>query len=186
MASNGMTSSPASRIPAAPPGRAVATEGLVLDHLRSVWRYLRMHGADASLADDLAQEAFVVALQKGAVGLPPAAAATFLRRTARFLLLHHRRDQPAAVELADAVDERWQTDCAGDGGDELIAVLRECVARLPERSRRAIGLCYGPGGDEPSRRVAAAAALGLRPNGLKTLLQRTRLLLRACLERRQP
>ena len=65
-------------------------EALVNRHVRAVWRYLRMHGADPHEADDLTQEAFVVALQKGAAHLDPAATATFLRRTARFLFLRLR------------------------------------------------------------------------------------------------
>lgn len=151
-------------------------------HLRPVWRYLRMHGAAADAADDLAQEVFVVAWQKGAHGFEPAAAATFLRRTARFVFLRHLRDRRAAVELADAVDLLWQRDCAADGGAALVAALRECVARLDGRARRAVELSYG---SEAASRDDAAVELGLRPNGLKTLLHRVRQQLRACIERRR-
>jgi len=162
---------------------ALAPEALVERHLLAVWRYLRMHGADAHEADDLAQEAFVVALQKGAAALDPAATAAFLRRTARFLFLRLRRDHRDAVELADAVDELWALDCEHDGGDGLLEALRRCVGELQGRARAAIDRCYGLAGWN-SDRDAAAHDLGLQPNGLKTLLQRTRQLLRACIERR--
>lgn len=174
-------------VPAAAPAAAPTTPEAVLQrHLLGTWRYLRMHGASAHEADDLTQEAFVVALQKGAAALDPAATATFLRRTARFLFLRLRRDARPASELADAVDALWHARCAADDGDGLLDALRDCVAALEGRAREAIERCYGVGTDTPAARDAAAHALGLQPNGLKTLLQRTRQALRACIERRLP
>ena len=169
--------------PPAPPPEATAT-ALVARHLAGVWRYLRMHGASPEEADDLAQDAFVIALRKGATSFEPAATAAFLRRTARFLFLRARRDQREAIELADAVDELWARDCAGDDGDGLLAALRACIGELQGRAREAIARCYGVGAATPAGRDAACAALDLQPNGLKTLLQRTRALLRTCIERR--
>jgi RNA polymerase sigma-70 factor (ECF subfamily) len=157
---------------------------LIERHLLATWRYLRMHGATSHEADDLAQEAFVIALQKGAAELDPPATATFLRRTARFLFLRLRRDEWPAIELADAVDALWERDCAGDDGAGLLDALRQCVGELQGRARDAIERCYGLGTELPAARDAAAAALGLQANGLKTLLQRTRQVLRACIERR--
>jgi len=152
----------------------------------ATWRYLRMHGATPDEADDLMQETFVIASRKNALSLDTAAAATFLRRTARFLFLRARRDARAAVQLADEVDALWQRDCAADDGEGLLARLRECVDRLPERARRAIDLAYGLGTEDPTRRTDVAAALGLQENGVKTLLQRVRQTLRACIERSEP
>lgn len=163
-----------------------APEAIVQRHLLGVWRYLRMQGADPHEADDLTQEAFVVALQKGAAALDPAATATFLRRTARFLFLRLRRDARAAIELADAADELWARWCEHDGGDDLVDALRRCVGQLTGRAREAVTLCYGVGSAAPVAHAAAAASIGLQPNGLKTLLQRTRQLLRECIERREP
>lgn len=179
-----LSSAPQSTAAPSPAGGDFAA--FVGSHLRPVWRYLRMHGAAPEVADDLVQEAFVVAWQKGAHRLPGGAAAAFLRRTARFLFLRHLRDRRPVVELADAVDGLWQRDCEADGGDGLLAALRECVGRLEGRARRAVELGYGTEALAPVPRIDAAAELGLQPNGLKTLMQRVRQQLRACIERRQP
>jgi RNA polymerase sigma factor (sigma-70 family) len=161
---------------------------LVHRHLRTVWRYLRTLGASADVADDLAQESFVVALRRGACELPAAATGAFLRRTARFLFLHHlrqrHRDAAHLGGFADAVDELFAREDAAGGSDEHLERLRACVASLPPRSRLAIERCYGIAADSDATRAAVAAALGLQPNGLKTLLQRIRQALRDCLERR--
>ncbi|MCA8976341.1 MAG: hypothetical protein KDC98_16600 [Planctomycetes bacterium] len=167
-----------------PDTAASRAESVVRAHLGSVWRYLRMHGASADEADDLVQECFVLAAQKGALGLEAAATATFLRRSARFLFLRRRREDRRAVLLADAVDELWQRDCAHDGGDALLDALRNCLARLAPRTATAVRRCYGLGGDEPASRAALAAELGMQENGIKTLMQRARQQLRDCLNRR--
>lgn len=152
-------------------------------HLRSVWRYLRMHGADAHEADDLAQEAFVTALRKGALHLDTPAAEVFLRRAARFAFLHHLRDRRRDPELADAVDELWDRTAKQDGGTQLLDNLRDCIGKLEGRARQAIRWSYGIDGTPAPSRDDVAKRLDLQPNGLKTLLQRTRQLLRTCMER---
>lgn len=171
---------------AAPPRGATPADATIRAHLHAVWRYLRMHGATPHEADDLAQEAFVIALQKGAADLDPAATATFLRRTARFLFLRLRGSRRDTVQLADAVDALWAADCAADGGDGKLAALRECLGRLTERAQRAVALSYGLGAGDSASRRDIGAALGLAPDGVKTLLQRVRQQLRACIERSQP
>lgn len=161
----------------------ISARDFVDRHLQSVWRYLRMHGAAPSEADDLTQEAFVTALNKGALELEPAAAWTFLRRAARFAFLHHIRDRRRDLPLADEVDALWDRDAENDGGAALIDALQGCVEQLDGRARRAVSLSYGIGGGQIHERDEVARALELQPNGLKTLLQRTRKVLRACIER---
>lgn len=142
-----------------------------------------MHGAGPHEADDLVQETFVTAMQKGALELEPAAAWTFLRRTARFVFLHHLRDRRREPELVDEVDALWDRDAEQDGGDSLVEALQACVDRLEGRARRAVLLSYGIGDAAPRDRDEVARELDLQPNGLKTLLQRTRKLLRDCIGR---
>ncbi|MCR9244251.1 MAG: RNA polymerase sigma factor [bacterium] len=163
---------------------ANSAERAVHEHLHAVWRYLRMHGAQPDEAEDLAQECFVIAAERAALELDPAATATFLRRTARFLLLQSRRRGKHARLLADAVDALWEEDCATDGGSGLVAALRRCLTKLAPRTARAVQLAYGLDGDEPARRREIATELGLAENGVKTLMQRARQQLRDCLDRR--
>ncbi len=168
--------------PAAGPVARVAPAAACVHGL---WRYLRMHGASAHEADDLVQEAFLIAVQKGALGFDPPATAVFLRRTARFLFLRLRRGGREAEQLADAVDSLWQRDCAADDGDRMLGLLRACLGELTERARRAVERAYGLGDGDPSSRLELASELGLAPDGVKTLMQRARQQLRACIERRQ-
>jgi DNA-directed RNA polymerase specialized sigma24 family protein len=152
--------------------------------VRTLWRYLRVHGATGNEAEDLAQEAFVIALQKGALAAEPPALQAFLQRTARFLFLRLRKAGARQQRVADEVDELWQRDCARDGGDALVDAARACVEQLDGRARTAVEMSYGFGGGEHSR-AAIAQALGMEPNGVKTLLQRVRERLRECIERRR-
>jgi RNA polymerase sigma factor (sigma-70 family) len=169
---------------ASPPADRGGPTGQVQSHLVWLWRYLRMHGADRELADDLAQESFLIALQKGALAADPAALATFLRRTARFLFLRAKRPHRDAVQFADAVDALWQRDCS-DGGSALLAAVRACVDLLDGRARAAVELSYGLGDRDPTSRTAIAHQLGMQETGVKTLLQRVRQKLRECIEKRR-
>lgn len=155
-------------------------EGTVRRHLLGTWRFLLALGCPAQLADDLTQEAFLVAWRKRAYALEPAALGAFLRRTARFLWLRSKKPQPIPERLADAVEQLWVRECAADGGEELGRAVRACVDELADKPARAVNLVYGHG----MTRAQAAAALDMRENGVKTLLQRTRAVLRECLRRK--
>lgn len=159
-------------------------EALVRKHQVALWRWLRAMGASPSLAEELVQEAFVVAWRKGIEDRGDAAVATFLRTTARHLLLRRWRDEGRREELlVEMADRLWRRDCGEDGdGGAWLAALRECLAGLDGRAREAVKLVYG---DDPAAdRRAAAARLGLEPNGFKTLLQRVRARLRECVARK--
>ena len=148
----------------------------------AVWRYLRALGADAAEADDLAQETMLVACEAGQGGEPTQCETPFLLGVARNLWLRSRRawQRRREREIADAVDELWQQTAADDDGDELVARLRTCLDALQPRAREALDLHYRDG--LPWREVSTR--IGLQPNGTKTLAQRARQALRACIERR--
>ena len=164
---------------------------IVQRHQVGIWRYLRALGAAPQLAEELLQDTFVVAWQRGLEDRGDVAVATFLRRTARHLLLKNRRAQGRRDEmLADAVDRLWQRSGSDsgeqnsgeqDGGENWLAALRDCTQQLEDRSRTALNLCYGPDAVRGGR-DQAAKTLGMKPNGLKTLLQRVRSVLRDCIE----
>ena len=149
-------------------------------HLRGVWRYLRMLGCPPDQAEDLTQDAFVTALAKGAAARDPAALGSFLRQTARFLFLRSLKGSRSAETLADAVDLLWRRDCLEDDGDDLVEAVRACVGELTGRASDAVRLTYGEG----RSRAEVARALEMKENGVKTLLQRTRQVLRECMRRK--
>ncbi|MBK8095508.1 MAG: sigma-70 family RNA polymerase sigma factor [Planctomycetes bacterium] len=161
------------------PDPRVAFEDLIRRHQTAVWRYLRALGARPDAAEELLQETFVVAWQKGVEDRGVLATGTFLRRIARNLLLRQRRAQGRRDELLiELADSAWQRDCVADDGEAWLLSLQHCRDQLPERARAAIDGWYGG-----ANRDGVAATLGLHPDGLKTLLQRARALLRACIER---
>lgn len=175
---------PQSNVPPPDPSAAAPTRDHQLDanagSLRdALWRYLCVLGADAATADDLVQEAFVVALRReGFDASSPAGAFVFLRTTARHLWLKSRRRKigERAVEAADQV---WDARCE-DLGAAYLAALAHCLDELPERSRALIDATYG----ERRGREASAAAMGLSKDGVKSALRRLRALLQGCVERR--
>ncbi|MCR9248705.1 MAG: sigma-70 family RNA polymerase sigma factor [bacterium] len=167
-----------------PPDREAAQERLVQRHVRDVWRFLRLLGCAADEADELTQDSFVVALQKGTGDRNPHEVAAFLRRTARHLFLRTRqRDHRRAQLLAQRTErllDRAAAEQGASNGDAKVAALRQCLAELSERPRRIVELFYA---EQRSRRDIATT-LGLQETGVKTALQRIRTTLRDCLTRK--
>lgn len=147
-------------------------------HQRGLFRFLRAAGCAAHAAEELAQDALLIALDKGIDG---AAAGAFLRQTARHLWLRRVRDDGRARRrLLEAAERLWRDDAERDDGDGVLAALRACVEALPERSRMVLERVYGEG----MGRADLAKELGLGEHGARTLLQRLRAALRDCIERR--
>ena len=151
-------------------------------HQVGVWRYLCALGAAADEAEELCQDVLLVALRRRVqANAETAAAAAFLRTTARHLWLRRRRDDRArAARLATAVEELWRHDCARDDGEELLAALERCVTQLPERSRRLVDGRYR----QQRSRAELAAEFGVSEHGIRVSLHRLRRALRECIERR--
>ena len=157
-------------------------EDVVRRHQVAVWRQLRMLGATPQLAEDLAQETFLVWLRKRPAQLGDAALAAWLRTTARNLLRSSRRARGVHVALADDVtlEDAWQRLAGDDAGEARLAALRICLATLGSRERELLDLRYR----DHLAREDIAQRLGISVEGEKSLLRRTKDQLKQCIERR--
>ncbi len=153
---------------------------IVRTHLPATFRFVRSLGASRDLAGDLVQEAFVIAWQKDKQHLPAPAMAAFLRRTVRFLWLQQRRgERRAEAAIAARAEALWREEC-GDDGETMLMAMRFCTQLLRGRAAQAVVLAYTDG----RSREVIAQSLGMQPNGVRTLLARTRRWLEQCITRR--
>lgn len=160
---------------------AAEVVSLVRAHQTEVWRYLRYLGASTELADDLTQETFLQLLRAPFVQRGAAETASWLRTVARNLWVRSFRRPPFALAELDAIEAAWDGFARDDGGDGTLAQLRECLEQLPPRAREVVRMHY----EERRSRAAIGERLGIGEDGVKSLLRRTRSLLRECVERRR-
>lgn len=168
-------------IPSTQPARTPTRLESISDrHRRALWRYLRVLGASSEDAEDLAQEAFVVALRRPDFDdTSPAAVFAFLRTTARLLWLRSSKRTLDTQQIAEA-DAVWDRQCSDDGGDDYVDALRSCIATLPPKSQQLLRAIYTDG----DGRDAAGARFGLSRNGVKSALRRLRARLHKCITHR--
>lgn len=156
---------------------------MVRDHQAGIWRYVRFLGAAAAEADDLTQETFLAVARRPFVQRTPGETAGYLRTVARNQLLMLRRRQQRQVSTVEleAAETVW-AELAGTSGnlESYLDALGVCLEKLDGRARRAVDLHYRLA----ASRAAIATELEMKPEGVKTLLRRTRQLLRECVERR--
>jgi RNA polymerase sigma-70 factor (ECF subfamily) len=157
---------------------------LVRAHQAALWRYLRYLGADETLADDLTQETFLKLLQHPPQLRGYVETSAWLRTVARnnYLMALRKQSKTVNVEEFEQFEVVWQAHEGEDEGQGYKAALRECLKTLAEKARRAIDLQYAA---EKSR-ADVASALGMDPEGAKTLLRRAREHLRQCIEKKRP
>lgn len=156
---------------------------LVRSHQAGIWRYLRFLGAERTEADDLTQETFLAFTKAHFIERGPPQTAGYLRTIARNQLLAHRRRQQCEISTValEAADSVWAAATGPDGLlDGYLDALRDCLGELEGRPRQAIDLHYR----DSVGREAIAAELQMKPDGVKSLLHRTRDLLRQCIERK--
>jgi RNA polymerase sigma factor (sigma-70 family) len=94
--------------------------------------------------------------------------------------MHLRRSRRMAAPVAE-LDGIYELHDHPDLGASYRAALDACLATLDRRSREVLRLRY----TEARSRAAIAAALDLAPEGVKTLLRRTKARLRECIEKRR-
>ncbi len=156
----------------------------IREHQASVWQYLRVLGCDREAASDLTQEAFLVALRKGLCFEDPPGAQRYLRQTAHYLFLDHCRANGRSKWQSDSQAWARAVDAAFDEVDDgnverWLAALGACREKLEGRRSEAVALFYG----QDLSRAEVARKLEMKETGLKTMLQRVREDLRACIDR---
>lgn len=158
-------------------------EKVVRNHQADLWRFLLALGCKPAEAEDIVQEVFVEAFRCGFEYRGERAAVSYFRKAAkhRFISTARKRRRAPLVTNLDDVEHEWAQFDAAHPADVRIALLKECMTVLNERSRRALGLRYR---DDASREEIAGA-LEMKPAGVKTLLERARHKLRECVERKR-
>ena len=155
---------------------------LVRTHQAAVWRYLRYLGADEALADDLTQETFLKLLEHPPEVRGHVETSAWLRTVARnnYLMALRKVSKWMSVEEFEQLDVVWQQHEGNDEGESYKAALRDCLKTMADKARRAVELQFVA---EQSR-TDIAGALGMDPEGAKSLLRRAKEQLRKCIEKK--
>lgn len=159
-----------------------AFEALVREHHRGLLAFARSLVADAGEAEDLVQEAFVVAWRKLDRFESGRDFGSWLRGILRFEYrrwARKRRDVPVDDEVLDLIDELH----AGieenlDDRNAVFELVRQCVAALPESLRETVKQVYATGLSCPE----IAEAQGASETSIRKRLQRGREKVAACLQ----
>jgi RNA polymerase sigma factor (sigma-70 family) len=125
----------------APPFHASGFEALVRAHQSRVRQQLRrLTKGDHALADDLAQETFLLAWRHIGSFRGDARVATWLYRIAYNAFLAHRRSNPRH----ELLDDELKNGLASDSGDHNARRMdvERALAALPEAERVALIHCF--------------------------------------------
>ena len=136
-----------------------------------LWAYLARATGDATLADDLLQEAYYRLLRSGRTFESEDHQRNYLFRIATNLIRdRHRRPRAETAQLTDRAD--LEVPAHGNHAEQTHqrADLRRAMARLSVRERQLVWLAYGQG----SSHQEIAGTLGLKRSSIKPLLSRAR------------
>jgi RNA polymerase sigma factor (sigma-70 family) len=174
-------------VPVPPVEPLALFEILARENADALTAFLRASLYDAAAVDDLFQETLLIAWRKIGEYDRTRPFGAWLRGIARRLVLAHAhqsaREIPVSSErVLDYLDQRLeQVECQpGDTLDEKIAALRDCLARLEPMYREPLDLHY----DQRRTTEWIAEKLETTKDAIQKRLQRARLQLADCLERR--
>jgi len=155
---------------------------IINEHQADVWRYLRYLGAEPTDADDLTQEAFLALSRSVFEERGSKQTAAYLRTVARNQLLMLRRRQGRQIDTVglEAAEQVWAEAVDDTGMAAILMTLADCLKTVDGRARQAIDLFYR----DRLGRKEIAKTLQIKPEGVKTLLRRTRDALRDCIQRK--
>ncbi|MDO9473973.1 MAG: RNA polymerase sigma factor [Caulobacter sp.] len=137
---------------------------LVRRHGSAVRGLLRRMGAEASIADDIAQDAFLAAFERIAEYRGEGAFSAWVRKIAARLYVRRWKKESRFDLEAEPADE-------GHGGESVVASridLDEAMKALSPAERMCVSLCYGAGVSH----VEAADALNLPLGTVKSHVKR--------------
>ena len=127
-------------------------------HVAGVRALLRRMGADPSLADDLAQDAFLVAYERMADFRGEGAFAGWVKRIAARLYLRRARASIRLEDGLEADDRAWGVADAPGHAERMD--LDEALRGLPATERVCVTLCFGAGLTHAEAAEALGAPLG--------------------------
>ncbi|MBA62032.1 MAG: RNA polymerase subunit sigma-70 [Planctomycetaceae bacterium] len=158
----------------------LSPEQLIHKYQNGIWRYLRVLGCEASLAEDITQETFLKVIKKGFEQYNDAATAGYLRKVAYnlFISVQRREGKNIVTNEVERLDASWDKWAGADNGDTLLGMLRECLEGLTERARSALELRFR----KEQTRAAIANHLQITEDGAKNLMQRAKKQLRDCVD----
>jgi len=150
---------------------------LIDTHQATVWRYLRFLGATTADADDLTQETFLAVSRSNFEQRTEHETTAYLRTGARNQLLMARRREGREINTVEleAAEQVWVVT---RDRDNYLESLADCLEKVEGRAKQAIHLFY----TEKQGRTEIATTLDMKPDGIKSLLRRTRDILRNCIE----
>jgi RNA polymerase sigma factor (sigma-70 family) len=157
---------------AAAGGRAAFGE-LIRRHGSAVRGLLRRMGAQAALADDLAQDAFLAAFERiGEFRGEGTFQAWVKRIAARLYVKRWRKEARDALALEPPPPPETSHFGQGAAADKID--LDEALAALPAAERLCVGLCYGGGLSHGEAAAALNCPLGTFKSHVKRGLDKLR------------
>lgn len=168
------------------PAAQAVFEILVREHADMLAAYLRSLVRDPGAADDLFQEAMLVAWRRLGDFDRSRPFAPWLRGIAAKLVLAHQRNartRPFSMdsEFLDGLERRYAASerLPGDTFRERAAAIGDCAAALPDVMREALDLAYSRG----LLLAQIAQAVGASEETIKKRVQRARQAIADCLDK---
>jgi RNA polymerase sigma-70 factor (ECF subfamily) len=162
-------------------------EVLAKQHEAMLLAYVRSLVQDYTLAEDIAQQSFLIAFRKIESLRDPAAFPAWLRNIARLeTFAAMRREgrelavEPLALEQLDEIYQQLQEQKPTESWEERFQLVEECFGRLPATLQTVCRMHYFE--DRKAREIADTLTLNL--NAVLKRLERARSAIRACVQQR--
>jgi RNA polymerase sigma-70 factor (ECF subfamily) len=153
------------------------------EHSRMITAYLYSLLGDWEGAADLAQDTFVVAYRKMDAFDPERSVAAWLRGIARNLARnvirkrYRHREFLVESDSIEAMYSALEEPPLSEGWEDRLCALAQCMEKLPDKQRQAVGLHY----EERKAAKLVAKAMGILERSVFQLLWHARNNLRDCI-----